>query len=79
MLALIRCTTWGNGGGAVDRSLRSLLGLTLVVILLVGTAGCMAGTGKYNEERKASLRVGLFNGLISPVTPVILLFAGAQR
>jgi hypothetical protein len=61
----------------VDRSLRSLLGLLLVVILLVGTTGCIAGTGKYSEEHRANFWVGLFNGLISPITLLISLFTGA--
>jgi len=56
--------------------LRSFLGLTLIVLLLVGTTGCIAGTGKYSEERHANFWVGLFHGLISPITLFISLFTG---
>jgi len=60
----------------MDRRGRRILALFLVVLLLVGTAGCVAGSERY-EEGKATFWGGLFHGLISPVTLFITLFTGA--
>jgi len=57
--------------------LRSVLVLALVVVLLVGAAGCIAGTGKYTEEKRANFWVGLLHGLLGFVTLVISLFTSA--
>jgi hypothetical protein len=55
---------------------RSFLVLSLVVLVLVSMTGCIAGTGRYTEERHAGFWAGLFHGLISPVTLFISLFTG---
>jgi len=55
---------------------RTVLVLFLVGLLLVGTAGCVAGSERY-EEGEATFWSGLFHGLISPVTLFITLFTGA--
>lgn len=60
----------------MSRAIGSFLALLLVVLLLVGTTGCVAGSERY-EAKKATFWGGLFHGIISPVTLFITLFTGA--
>jgi len=48
----------------------------LLLVLLVGMAGCVAGTGTYSEAKPANFWSGLFHGVISPLTLFITLFTG---
>ena len=59
----------------MGKRLRSFLALCLVVVLLVGTTGCIAGSDRY-EKKDATFWGGLFHGIISPVTLFITLFTG---
>lgn len=61
----------------MNRTLRAILGLGLIAVLLVGATGCIAGTGRYTEEHRANFWLGLFHGLIAPITLFISLFTGA--
>ncbi len=54
----------------------SFLVLSLIVLLLIGTVGCIAGSERYDEKNQATFWSGLFHGIISPVTLFITLFTG---
>ena len=60
----------------MSKRTRSYLTAALIVTVLLGTAGCIAGDGKYSEEKPANFWSGLFHGVIGPVTLFISLFTG---